>query len=122
MPLLQLLRRYFDSSLMTSTIIRDKFVNRKYLKSHASNKSWTMSCLWKWLFGLSYVESVPVLCYSIIIIDKNLGESKLMPTVNYLRVTGCEHDAANWNETYRKGHRNGKTKFMKAYLYTNQLK
>ena len=79
----------------------------------------------------------------IIIIDKSLGrvgrlllqghsrrpiwkwrqeESKLMPTVNYLRVIGCEHDAANWNESYRKAHRNGKMKLMKAYLYTNQLK
>ena len=44
-----------------------------------------------------------------------------MPTVNYLRVIGCEHDAANWKESYRGGHRNGKMKLMKAYLYTDQL-
>ena len=45
-----------------------------------------------------------------------------MPTVNYLRVIGCEHDAANSNESYSKDHRNGKAKLVKAYLYTNQLK
>ena len=45
-----------------------------------------------------------------------------MPTVNYLRAIGCEHDAANRNESYRKDHRNGKIKGMKVYLYTNQLK
>ena len=45
-----------------------------------------------------------------------------MPSVNYLRVIGCEHDAANWNESYRKYHWNDKMKLMKAYLYTNQLK
>ena len=45
-----------------------------------------------------------------------------MPTANYLCVTGCEQDAANWNKSYRKDHQNGKMKFMKAYLYTNQLK
>ena len=45
-----------------------------------------------------------------------------MPTVNYLRAIGCEHDAANWKESYRNCHQNGKTKLMKAYLYTNQLK
>ena len=45
-----------------------------------------------------------------------------MHTVNYLRVIGCEHDAANWNESYRKDHRNDKMKHMKAYLYINQLK
>ena len=45
-----------------------------------------------------------------------------MPTVNYLQVIACEHDAANWNESYRKDHQNGKTKLIKAYLYTNQLK
>ena len=44
-----------------------------------------------------------------------------MPTVNYLQVIGCEHDAAYWNESYRKGRQNGKTKFMKAYLYRHQL-
>ena len=45
-----------------------------------------------------------------------------MPTVNYLQVIDCERDAANWNESYRQGNRNGKTKLMEAYLYTNQLK
>ena len=45
-----------------------------------------------------------------------------MPTVNYLRVIDFEHDAANWNESYRKSHRNDKTKLIKVYLYTNQLK
>ena len=45
-----------------------------------------------------------------------------MLTVNYLWVIGCEHDAANWNESYRKEHRNGKMKLMKAYMYTNKLK
>ena len=45
-----------------------------------------------------------------------------MYTVNYLRIIGCEHDAANWNESYRKDHENGKTKLMKAYQYTNHLK
>ena len=41
-----------------------------------------------------------------------------MPTVNYLRVIRgeYEHDAANWNESYRKDHRSGKMKLMKAYL------
>ena len=28
-----------------------------------------------------------------------------MPTVNYLRVIGCELNAANWNENCRKDHR-----------------
>ena len=51
-----------------------------------------------------------------------LKESKLMPTANYLRAIGCEHDAANWNESYRKDHRNDNMKLMKVYLYTNQLK
>ena len=32
----------------------------------------------------------------------------LMPTVNYFRVVKCEHDAANRNESYRKGHRTAK--------------
>ena len=32
-----------------------------------------------------------------------------MPTVNYLRVIDCEHDAANKNESYRKDHRNSKS-------------
>ena len=45
-----------------------------------------------------------------------------MPWVNYLRVIGYEHNAANSNESYRKNHRHGKTEIMKAYLYTNQLK
>ena len=45
-----------------------------------------------------------------------------MPTVNYLRVIGCEHDAENWNMSYKKDHRNGKMKLMKAYLYTDQFK
>ena len=45
-----------------------------------------------------------------------------MPAANYLRFIGCEHDAANRNESYRKDHRNGKTKLMMAYLYTNYLK
>ena len=49
-------------------------------------------------------------------------ESKVKPTVSYLQVIGCEHDSANWNESYRKDHRNGKMKLMKAYLYSNQLK
>ena len=44
-----------------------------------------------------------------------------MPAVNYLRVLGCEHDAANGNKSNRKDHRNDKAKLMKAYLYTNQL-
>ena len=44
-----------------------------------------------------------------------------MSTVNYLRVTGYEHDAANWNESYREDHRNSKIKLIKAYLYTNNL-
>ena len=44
-----------------------------------------------------------------------------MLTVNYLRVIVCEHDAAKWNESYRKDYRNSKMKLMKAYLYTNQL-
>ena len=44
-----------------------------------------------------------------------------MPTINYLREIGCEHDAANWNETYRNDHRNGETKLMKVYVSTNQL-
>ena len=44
-----------------------------------------------------------------------------MLPVNYLRVIGCEHNAAKWNESYREDYRNGKTKLMKAYLYTNQL-
>ena len=39
-----------------------------------------------------------------------------MPTVNYLSVIDCEHDAAKSNEkSYRKGRRNGK-KLMKAYV------
>ena len=42
-----------------------------------------------------------------------------MPTVNYLRVIDCEHDAVNINESYRKDHWNDKRKFMKAYQYTN---
>ena len=42
-----------------------------------------------------------------------------MPTVNYLRVLSCEHNAANGNESNREDHRNGKTKLMKAYLYIN---
>ena len=37
-----------------------------------------------------------------------------MPAVNYHRVIGCEHDAANENEGYRKDHRNDKTKLMKG--------
>ena len=45
-----------------------------------------------------------------------------MPTVNYLRVIGSEHDTANEEENYRKDHRNGKTKLMKAYMYRNQFK
>ena len=40
-----------------------------------------------------------------------------MPTVNYLRVIGCELDAANLNQSYRKDHRNSKTKLIKAYLF-----
>ena len=39
-----------------------------------------------------------------------------MPTVNYLRVADCEHDAANRNESYREDHRNGNRKLMNAYL------
>ena len=45
-----------------------------------------------------------------------------MLTVNYLWVIAYENDAANTNEIYRKDHRNGKKKLMKAYLYNNQLK
>ena len=45
-----------------------------------------------------------------------------MPTVNYLRVIGSEHDAVNGNDSYIKDHRNGKTKLMKTCLYTNKLK
>ena len=45
-----------------------------------------------------------------------------MPIVNYLRVIGCEHDAANLFKSYMKDHQYGKMKLMKAYLYTNQLK
>ena len=45
-----------------------------------------------------------------------------MPTVNSLRVTDCEQEAVNRNESYRKDYGNGKMKLMKAYLYTNQLK
>ena len=45
-----------------------------------------------------------------------------MPSVNYLRVFDSEHDAANINEGFRKDHRKGKRKFMKGYLYTDQLK
>ena len=42
-----------------------------------------------------------------------------MSTVNYLRVIGCEHNAENWNESYRNDHWNGKIKLMKAYVYAN---
>ena len=42
--------------------------------------------------------------------------------INSLQDIDCEHDAAIRNESYRKIHRNGKRKLMKAYLYTNQLK
>ena len=42
-----------------------------------------------------------------------------MPTVKYLRVIGCKHDAANWNESYKKYHRNDTMKPIKAYLYIN---
>ena len=45
-----------------------------------------------------------------------------MPTVNYLRDIGCEHDAETGNESYRKDRRIDKRKLMKSYLYTNQLK
>ena len=45
-----------------------------------------------------------------------------MHRVNYLRGISCEHTVANWNESYKKDHQNGKMKLMKAYLYTNQLK
>ena len=45
-----------------------------------------------------------------------------MHTVNYFRVIDWGHNAANWTESYRKDHRNGKTKLKKAYLYTNLLK
>ena len=45
-----------------------------------------------------------------------------MSKVNYLRIIGCEHDAANWNESYRKDYQYGKRKLKKAYLFTNQLK
>ena len=31
-----------------------------------------------------------------------------IPTVNYLRVIDCEHDAEDRNERYRKDHQNGK--------------
>ena len=33
-----------------------------------------------------------------------------------------EYDAVNRNERYRKAHRSGKKKHMKAYLNINQLK
>ena len=39
-----------------------------------------------------------------------------MPTVNYLQIIDCEHDAAYKNESYREAHRNGRTMFMKSYL------
>ena len=45
-----------------------------------------------------------------------------MPIANYLRVIGSKHDAANWYESYKRDHRNGKTKIMQAYLYIIQLK
>ena len=38
-----------------------------------------------------------------------------------LSVLDCEPDTANRYESYRKGHRNGKRKLMKVYLYTTQL-
>ena len=44
----------------------------------------------------------------------NAAEARAWPTSRYLDVS---HD-----ESCKKGHRNGKTKLMKAYLYTNQLK
>ena len=40
-----------------------------------------------------------------------------MPTVNCLRVIGFEHDTANWNESYRKGHRNGKEAYEGLLIY-----
>ena len=102
--------------------------------------NWFSFLLYNYRQTLTLVNSYCTLI--IIIIDESLGtvgrlmlqghsrrpkwkwrqkESKLMPTVNYLRVIGCEHDAVNWNESYRKGHRHGK-KFMRACLYTYQLK
>ena len=44
-----------------------------------------------------------------------------MPIASYLRVIGCEHDAATCNESYRKDLRKGKMKLTKAYLYTKPL-
>ena len=44
-----------------------------------------------------------------------LGEHAL-PAVNYLRVTDCETDAANRDESNRKCYRIIKRKIMKAYI------
>ena len=46
----------------------------------------------------------------------------IMLTVNYLRVTDCEHDAAKRIEDYKKGCRSTKRKLAMAYLYSNILK
>ena len=45
-----------------------------------------------------------------------------IPTLNYIRVIDRENDAKNKKKSPRKSHRNGKRKFMKAYLYTNSSK
>ena len=44
-----------------------------------------------------------------------------MFTNNYFQGIDCVHNATNEIDGYRKGHRSGKRKFMKAYIYTNQL-
>ena len=38
-----------------------------------------------------------------------------MPTINYLGVIDCEHDAAKRNEVYWKGHRRSKRQSVKIY-------
>lgn len=46
-------------------------------------------------------------------------ESVLMPTVNYLRTTDCEHEAVNKNESYRKATEVAKGSLWKsAYMPT----
>ena len=44
-----------------------------------------------------------------------------MLLANHPQVADCEYVAAFRNESYKKCHRSGKRKLMKAYLYTNEL-
>ena len=50
-----------------------------------------------------------------------IQQIKLMSTFNYFRAIDCEYDAANRNESFRKGQWSGKRKLIKNHLYISQF-